>query len=114
MIEIKEKQILIDGKPQLLIGGEVHYFRLKRDEWQDRIDKLKGAGGNMVASYIPWLCHEFVEGEVDLDGRTRRGVGLGGVIDLFRGKGVGFLGPAGAFIFGGDEEGGVADLGVTE
>src|SRR6476619_17839 len=56
MIEIRDKQILIDDKPRLLIGGEVHYFRLKRDEWQDRISKLKAANCNMVASYIPWLC----------------------------------------------------------
>src|SRR4051794_3900384 len=98
MIEIKEKQILIDGKPQLLIGGEVHYFRLKRDEWQDRIDKLKGAGCNMVASYIPWLCHEFVEGEVDLEGRTRPELDLGAFIDLCRDNGLHFLARPGPFI----------------
>jgi beta-galactosidase len=52
MIEIRDKQIVIDGQPRLLISGEVHYFRLQRSEWDDRILKLMAAGGNTVASYI--------------------------------------------------------------
>lgn len=62
MIEIKDKQILIDGKPQIIMCGEIHYYRLKPEDWQDRIDKLKEAGCNAVASYVPWLCHEPAEG----------------------------------------------------
>ena len=62
MIEIADRQILIDGEPRMILCGEIHYFRLRRDEWQDRIDKLQAAGCNAVASYIPWLCHEPGEG----------------------------------------------------
>ncbi|ARI76371.1 beta-galactosidase [Halobacillus mangrovi] len=82
MIEIKNKQILIDGEPQLIMCGEIHYYRLDRSEWQDRIDKLKASGCNAVASYVPWLCHEEVEGEMDLEGRTRPELDLVGFIDL--------------------------------
>ena len=32
MIEIRDKQILIDGRPRLIMCGEVHYFRLKRQD----------------------------------------------------------------------------------
>ncbi|WP_163536076.1 beta-galactosidase [Gracilibacillus sp. YIM 98692] len=82
MIEIKDKQIIIDGKPQIIMCGEIHYFRLDRSEWQDRIDKLKMAGCNAVATYVPWLCHEEVQGEIDLDGSTRPELDLKGFIDL--------------------------------
>ena len=33
MVELKNKQILIDGQPRLIMCGEIHYFRLRRDEW---------------------------------------------------------------------------------
>ena len=54
MIEIKNKQILIDGKPKLIMCGEIHYYRLDREDWQDRLDKLKLSGCNAVATYVPW------------------------------------------------------------
>ena len=82
MIEIKSKQILIDGKPQLIMCGEIHYYRLNREDWQDRLDKLKQSGCNAVATYVPWLIHEPVEGEVDLTGMTRPELDLRAFIDL--------------------------------
>jgi beta-galactosidase len=98
MIELKNKRILIDGKPRIIISGEVHYFRLKRADWQDRITKLKEAGCNCVASYVPWLCHEFVEGQIDLDGRGRPELDLGAFIDLCRENGLYFFVRPGPFI----------------
>ncbi|MGM0865694.1 MAG: beta-galactosidase [Bacillota bacterium] len=98
MIEIKNKQILIDGEPKIIMAGEIHYFRLDRDEWQDRIDKLKAAGCNAVASYVPWLCHEPVEGEIDLVGKTRPELDLIGFIDLCAENGLYFFLRPGPFI----------------
>ena len=48
-----------------LISGEIHYFRVPRAGWRDRLEKLKAAGGNCVATYVPWLIHEPVEGTFD-------------------------------------------------
>ena len=98
MIEIRNKQILVDGKPRLILCGELHYFRLQRQDWQDRIDKLKAAGCNAVASYVPWLCHEPIEGQIDLDGRTRPELDLGGFIDLCKENGLLFFVRPGPFI----------------
>src|SRR3982751_749662 len=98
MIDIKDKQILIDGTPCLIVSGEVHYFRLKRQDWQDRLDKLKACGCNMVASYVPWLCHEPVEGQVDLTGRTRPELDLGAFIDLCKENGLYFFARPGPFV----------------
>lgn len=98
MIEIKDKHILIDGQARVILSGEVHYFRLKRAEWQDRISKLKEAGCNAVASYIPWLCHEPRKGQVDLEGRTRPELDLGAFIDLCKDNGLYFFARPGPFI----------------
>ena len=98
MITLENGQILIDGRPQILIGGEVHYFRLAREEWQDRIDKLKAAGANLVASYVPWLMHEPVAGQIDLAGRTAPNLDLGAFIDLCRDNGLAFFVRPGPFI----------------
>ncbi|WP_010196755.1 beta-galactosidase [Bacillus sp. m3-13] len=98
MIEIKNKQILIDGSPVLIMCGEIHYYRLERKDWQDRINKLKDAGCNAVATYIPWLCHEPVEGQMDLDGRTRPELDLGAIIDLCAANDLYFFARPGPFI----------------
>jgi beta-galactosidase len=98
MIELHDKTILIDGQPRLVLSGEVHYFRLRRQDWQDRLDKLKAAGCNTVASYIPWLCHETVEGRIDLDGRTRPELDLGAFIDLCQANGLWFIARPGPFV----------------
>ena len=82
-IEVKNGQVLIDGKPEIVISGEVHYYRLKREEWQDRLTKLKDAGLNAVASYIPWLCHEEEEGVFDF-GEERENLDVEAFIELCR------------------------------
>ncbi len=98
MIEIKDKQIIIDGKPVIIMCGEIHYYRLERSEWQDRIDKLKQAGCNAVASYIPWLCHEPEEGSIDLRGKTRKELDLAAYIDLCQKNDLYFVARPGPFI----------------
>lgn len=98
MIEIKNKQIMIDGKPVLIMAGELHYYRLQVSEWQDRIDKLKATGCNAVATYIPWICHETVEGEFDLVGQTRPELNLVKFIEMCEANDLYFFARPGPFI----------------
>ena len=98
MVELRDRRILIDGKPVLVFSGEVHYFRLKRSEWEDRVRKAKDMGCNAIASYIPWLIHEEVEGDFDLEGRLRIENDLGGFIDLCHSHGLWFVARPGPFI----------------
>lgn len=96
-IEASEGQVWIDGEPQIIISGEVHYYRLQKDEWQDRLSKLKEAGLNAVASYIPWLCHEEEEGIFDF-GEERENLDVEGFIELCQENGLYFIGRPGPFI----------------
>ena len=76
----------------------MHYFRLRRDEWQDRLDKAKRAGLNTIATYIPWLWHELPDGTVDVDGRTRPERDLGAFLDLCRANGFHVIARPGPFV----------------
>ena len=71
MIELRDKQIVVDGEPRLVMAGEVHYFRVAREEWEQRLDLVVEAGCTAVASYIPWLFHELPDGTIDVTGATR-------------------------------------------
>lgn len=98
MVELIENTFQIDGKPQIVLCGEIHYFRLDSASWQDRIDKLKKTGCNAVASYVPWICHEEEPGLFDLQGRTRPELNLWQFIDLCQQNNLYFIIRPGPFI----------------
>ncbi len=98
MIELRNRRIVIDGVPTLLMAGELHYFRVPRHEWGDRLDRLQEIGCTCVASYIPWLFHELPDGSVDLTGRTRPERDLGAFLDLCAERGLTFFARPGPFV----------------
>jgi beta-galactosidase len=57
-LEFDQQSYLVDGKRLFLISGEIHYFRVPRTDWRQRLELLKAAGANCVATYVPWLLHE--------------------------------------------------------
>ncbi len=91
------ESIIINGKVKLLLAGKIHYFRLPKSEWEDRIIKLKKAGCNTVASYIPWICHEMVEGTFDF-GEERDNLDLDYFIQLCEKHELFFIPRPGPFI----------------
>ena len=78
----RHRRILIDGEPRVVMAGEIHYFRVARDEWEHRILAVKEAGCTAVASYIPWLWHELPDGTIDVTGRTQPERDVAAFIDL--------------------------------
>ena len=54
----------IDGRDQFLVSGEFHYFRVPAYDWKRRMELFKEAGGNCLATYVPWLIHEPEEGKI--------------------------------------------------
>ncbi|MDX2064567.1 MAG: beta-galactosidase [Fimbriimonadaceae bacterium] len=97
-IEIAEQSIRIDGAAQWIFSGEVHYFRLARGEWEDRIIKAKQMGCTAIASYIPWLMHEPIRGQIDVTGRTADYLAIDQFIDLCHAQGLWFIARPGPFI----------------
>ncbi len=64
-IHFSKESYLKDGKPFYIKSGEFHYFRVPKSDWQKRMKLLKQAGGNCIATYVPWLIHEPKEGLFD-------------------------------------------------
>ena len=61
-------KFLMDGKPYTILSGAMHYFRIPREYWMDRLTKLKECGFNTVETYTCWNLHEKREGEFDFHG----------------------------------------------
>ncbi|MCS7111472.1 MAG: beta-galactosidase [Ignisphaera sp.] len=56
--------VTVGGSKVFLFCGEIHYFRVPKGVWTDRLLKARRAGLNCIASYIPWNWHEPVEGRI--------------------------------------------------
>nr|XP_040141512.1 beta-galactosidase-1-like protein 3 isoform X3 [Ictidomys tridecemlineatus] len=58
----------LEGHKFLIFGGSIHYFRMPREYWRDRLLKLKACGFNTVTTYIPWNLHEPERGQFYFSG----------------------------------------------
>lgn len=48
-----------------IYSGAMHYFRVPRPYWRDRLKKIRAAGLNAVETYVPWNLHEPESGVYD-------------------------------------------------
>uniref|UniRef100_A0A667WRD9 Si:dkey-224e22.2 n=1 Tax=Myripristis murdjan TaxID=586833 RepID=A0A667WRD9_9TELE len=76
-------EFTLEGKPFRVLGGSIHYFRVPRAYWEDRLLKLRACGLNTVTTYVPWNLHEPERGvfnfqdQLDLEGYLRLAASLG-------------------------------------
>ena len=68
ILTYNDKTFLMDGKPYTILSGAMHYFRIPREYWHDRLLKLKEIGFNTVETYTAWNLHEREEGVFDFTG----------------------------------------------
>ncbi|NXL96844.1 BGAL galactosidase, partial [Tyrannus savana] len=59
---------LKDGVPFRYISGSIHYARVPRPAWRDRLLKMHMSGLSAVQVYIPWNYHETLPGVYDFAG----------------------------------------------
>ncbi|KAL8159264.1 hypothetical protein V2J09_000801 [Rumex salicifolius] len=57
-----------DGKPFQIIGGDLHYFRILPQYWEDRLLRAKALGLNTIQTYVPWNLHEPHPGKLVFEG----------------------------------------------
>jgi len=60
----------LDGKPFQIISGAIHYARVPRAYWRDRLRKARAMGLNTVETYVFWNKHEPSPGEFDFSGQN--------------------------------------------
>ena len=63
-------QFLMDGKPYQIISGEMHYPRIPREYWRDRLRKAHAMGLNTITTYVFWNVHEPRPGVFDFCGQN--------------------------------------------
>lgn len=64
-IDYDNNTFLMDGQPFRYVSGSVHYFRMPRQYWRDRLRKMRAAGLNAVSTYVEWSQHEPEPGICD-------------------------------------------------
>ncbi|XP_014845053.1 PREDICTED: beta-galactosidase-like [Poecilia mexicana] len=57
-----------DGEQFRYISGSIHYSRIPRAYWKDRLLKMYMAGLNAIQTYIPWNYHEETPGQYNFSG----------------------------------------------
>lgn len=62
-IEVNSLYMTLDKKPILPVMGEMHFSRIKPDQWEDCILKMKACGVNVISTYLFWNQHEEIEGQ---------------------------------------------------
>lgn len=53
-----DKTFLLNGKPFVIRAGELHFPRIPREYWENRIQMCKAMGMNTVCIYLFWNLHE--------------------------------------------------------
>ena len=63
--EIKDGNFFYDGKPIQIHSGEMHFARVPKAYWKQRLEMIKAMGLNTVATYVFWNYQETAPGVWD-------------------------------------------------
>lgn len=67
-IDYNNNCFLKDGKAFQYISGSIHYSRIPRAYWRDRLLKMYMTGLNAIQVYVPWNFHESIQGVYNFTG----------------------------------------------
>ncbi|MCQ2111878.1 MAG: beta-galactosidase [Bacteroidaceae bacterium] len=65
-----DRTFLLNGKPFVIKAAEVHYPRIPRPYWEQRIKMCKALGMNTLCVIVFWNIHEQQPGEFDFTGNN--------------------------------------------
>lgn len=66
---VSGQHFLMDGKPYQIISGEMHYPRIPRPYWRNRLREAHAMGLNTITTYVFWNLHEPQPGHFDFSGQ---------------------------------------------
>jgi hypothetical protein len=64
-IRVTSQGMFWNDKPVVPVMGEIHFSRIPACEWRDELLKMKAGGINIVSTYIFWIHHEEIQGNLD-------------------------------------------------
>jgi len=68
--EAGKGSFLLNGEPIVVKAAELHYPRIPRPYWDQRIKMCKALGMNTICLYVFWNAHEPVPDEFDFSGQN--------------------------------------------
>jgi beta-galactosidase len=68
-LNVTNGQFFLAGQPFQVLSGEMHYSRIPREYWADRMQKARAMGLNTISTYVFWNLHEPRPGEFAFDGQ---------------------------------------------
>lgn len=68
--KIEGGHFLYNGAPVQLICGEMHYPRVAKEYWRDRMRRARAMGINTISTYVFWNIHERQPGVFDFEGQA--------------------------------------------
>ncbi len=68
--KLADSVFLLDNKPFQIISGEMHYPRIPREAWRDRMKMAKAMGLNTIGTYVFWNVHEPQKDKYDFSGNN--------------------------------------------
>lgn len=67
-IAVTDRAILREGVGWIPISGELHYSRLPRSRWGERLRQIRAAGITVASTYVFWLHHVPQAGAPSFEG----------------------------------------------
>lgn len=67
---IGDSSFLLNGKPYVIRCGEMHFARIPREYWRQRLKMAKAMGLNTVCAYLFWNFIEKQPGQFDWSGNA--------------------------------------------
>lgn len=65
-----DSAFLLDGKPFQIISGEIHYTRVPREAWRQRMQMARAMGINTIGTYVFWNVHQPEKNKFDFTGNN--------------------------------------------
>ncbi|MGR0321224.1 beta-galactosidase [Agromyces sp. ZXT2-3] len=63
-VALTNRHVEVDGRPAIPVSGELHYSRVPRAHWRERLQLMRSGGVTVVSTYVIWIHHEPVRGTV--------------------------------------------------
>jgi len=67
-LTVNDGRFFLRGNPLQIVCGELHYPRIPRAYWKQRLEMARAMGLNTIATYVFWNVHETRPGTYDFSG----------------------------------------------